>query len=66
VNSLCRRGRSAYGECHSKEFDVEMPLRAFFDRPTIAEVASLVGEILISQVDSLTEQEEARLLQNGD
>ncbi|HEX5707565.1 MAG TPA: SDR family oxidoreductase, partial [Pyrinomonadaceae bacterium] len=43
-------------------FDVDVPLRAFFERPTIAELASLVEELLLEEIEALPEEEAERLV----
>ena len=40
---------------------IELPLRAIFETPTLAELAQGVEELLIVQMDSLTEEEALRL-----
>jgi NAD(P)-dependent dehydrogenase (short-subunit alcohol dehydrogenase family)/acyl carrier protein len=44
-----------------ESFQVSPPLRSLFERPTIAGLSLLIEEMLIAEIDSLTE-EEARLL----
>jgi non-ribosomal peptide synthetase component F len=43
-------------------FGVPVPMARFFDRPTVRAVATVVQEQLIEHVESLTEEEAARLL----
>ena len=40
---------------------VELPLRSLFETPTLAELAQVVEEQLILQMDELTDEELARL-----
>lgn len=42
-------------------FQVELPLRSPFDAPTIAELAEVVEEILIMEIENLNEDEAQRL-----
>jgi acyl carrier protein len=46
-------------------FDAELPLRALFKHSTVAELASLIEEILLMQVDELTDEEAEQLLKEG-
>jgi acyl carrier protein len=43
-------------------FPVEVPLRALFEATTIRELARLLESLLVERVDSLSEEEAARLL----
>jgi amino acid adenylation domain-containing protein len=45
-------------------FQVEVPLHALFDQPTIAALASIVEELLINEINSLTDDEAQRALQS--
>jgi acyl carrier protein len=42
-------------------FDIAFPLDFFFDAPTIAKLAQIVEEILIAELDDLSEEEAERL-----
>ncbi|HEX5873142.1 MAG TPA: amino acid adenylation domain-containing protein, partial [Pyrinomonadaceae bacterium] len=46
-----------------RTFDVEMPLRELFWKPTICELAEIIADLLFEQLDNLTEEEAERLLQ---
>ena len=43
-------------------FPIEVPLRSLFETTTIRELARLLESLLIEKVDSLSEEEAARLL----
>ncbi len=43
-------------------FDVDLPLRAIFEAPTLAELALVVEGLLIAKIESLSEEEIAELL----
>lgn len=45
----------------SQEFDIELPLRTFFAAPTIAELAEEIEEILIREIEALSDEEAALL-----
>lgn len=45
-----------------KTFQVDIPLAALFEAPTIADMASLVEQKLIEQLDSMSEEDVQRLL----
>jgi amino acid adenylation domain-containing protein len=45
-----------------QQFDIDLPLRRFFDEPNVAAVARVVEELLILEIESLTEDEASRLL----
>ena len=42
-------------------FDIAFPLDFFFDAPTVAKLAQVVEEILIAELDELSEEEAQRL-----
>jgi acyl carrier protein len=44
-------------------FGIELPVQTFFNAPTIAAVAQSVEELLISDIESLSDNEVRRLLQ---
>jgi acyl carrier protein len=48
-----------------KSFDLELPLRALFEHPTIARLSLVFEEALVQQVDALTDEEAERLLEEG-
>jgi acyl carrier protein len=43
-------------------FDVELPLRMLFKHPTIAQLASLIEDMLRAQVNDMTDEEAEQLL----
>jgi amino acid adenylation domain-containing protein len=43
-------------------FAVEVPMRSFFETPTIAALATLIETILIQQIEALSEEEAERLV----
>ncbi|HEX2269375.1 MAG TPA: phosphopantetheine-binding protein, partial [Pyrinomonadaceae bacterium] len=47
-----------------RTFGVEMPLRELFWKPTVYELAPVVEDLLIEQLDNLSEEEAEQLLQN--
>jgi acyl carrier protein len=47
-----------------EEFDVRLPLRAIFERPTIAELAALIEQVVVTQTEDLTEEEAQALLES--
>jgi amino acid adenylation domain-containing protein len=48
----------------SQAFQLEIPLRLLFNNPTIEELALAIEEILVEEIDSLTEAEAQALLMN--
>ena len=44
-----------------KAFQLDLPIRALFDAPTIAELSTYIKERIIAEIEALTD-EEARLL----
>jgi amino acid adenylation domain-containing protein len=47
-----------------RAFGIELPLRELFWRPTVFELSNVVEELLIEQLDNLSEEEAEQLLQN--
>jgi hypothetical protein len=47
-----------------EEFDVLLPLRAIFERQTIAEQAALIEQAVVEQTQDLTEEETEALLKS--
>jgi acyl carrier protein len=46
-------------------FQVELPLRRLFEEPTIAELALAIEELLIEDIEGLTEEDAKRLVDRG-
>jgi acyl carrier protein len=46
----------------SKDFQVEMSLRSFFEKPTIAGQAQLIEDLIVAQIAALTDEEAEQLL----
>jgi amino acid adenylation domain-containing protein len=46
-------------------FQVELPLRRLFEEPTIAELALAIEELLIEDIEGLTEEDAKRLVDGG-
>ena len=47
-----------------RTFDVEMPLRELFWKPTVFELDELIEELEIEKLENLSEEEAEQLLQN--
>ncbi len=46
----------------NREYDIEFPIPRFFDSPTIQDIALVIEEILLEEIDSMDEEEIMRLL----
>jgi hypothetical protein len=46
-------------------FQIEMPLRTLFDKPTIAELALVVEQALIEKIEEISDEDAERLLQTN-
>ncbi|HET9526113.1 MAG TPA: phosphopantetheine-binding protein, partial [Pyrinomonadaceae bacterium] len=47
-----------------RTFGIELPLRELFWKPTVFELAAVIEELLIAQLEDLSEEEAEQLLQN--
>ena len=48
-----------------KAFQIDLPVRALFDAPTVAELSSYVKKLLIAEIEALTDEEARQLVSNG-
>jgi acyl carrier protein len=46
-------------------FDVELPLRDLFDRPTVAEMALSIRQLVIADLDAMSDEDAERLARSG-
>jgi acyl carrier protein len=47
-----------------RAFQIDLPVRALFDAPTVAELSRYIREQLIAEIDALTEEEARSLVSN--
>jgi amino acid adenylation domain-containing protein len=47
-----------------RQFAIDLPLKRFFDAPSVAGVSKVVEDLLIGEIEALTEDEAARLLED--
>ena len=45
-----------------RAFQIDLPIRALFDAPTVAELASYIKKCIIEKIEALSEEEAQRLL----
>jgi acyl transferase domain-containing protein len=45
-----------------KAFQIDLPVRALFDAPTVSELSSRIKSLLIAEIDALTEEEARQLV----
>jgi acyl transferase domain-containing protein/acyl carrier protein len=48
-----------------KAFQVDLPVKALFDAPTVAELSSYVKKLLIAEIEALTDEEARQLISKG-
>jgi acyl transferase domain-containing protein len=48
-----------------RAFQIDLPVKAIFDAPTVAELSSYIKEILIAEIEALTDEEARGLVPNG-
>lgn len=48
-----------------RAFQMDLPVRALFDAPTVAELSSYIQERLIKEIETLTDEEARQLVSNG-
>jgi NADP-dependent 3-hydroxy acid dehydrogenase YdfG/acyl carrier protein len=47
-----------------RAFQVDLPVKALFDAPTVAELSSHIKQLLIAEIEALTDEEARRLVSN--
>jgi acyl transferase domain-containing protein len=47
-----------------KAFQIDLPVRALFDAPTVAELSRYIKERLVAEIDALSDEEARRLVSN--
>jgi acyl carrier protein len=50
----------------NQALSIQLPLRAIFDEPTVAGQASLIQDLLLADLERLSEDQAVSLSQNGD
>jgi acyl carrier protein len=48
-----------------KAFQIDLPVRALFDAPTVAELSSYIKGHIVAEIDALTDEEARQLVSNG-
>jgi acyl carrier protein len=48
----------------SAAFGVDLPVQDFFENPTIAQLGQRIEDLLVAQIDALSEEEAQKLLRN--
>ena len=48
-----------------RAFQVDLPVKALFDAPTVAELSSYVKKLLIAEIEALTDEEARQLVSKG-
>ena len=46
-----------------ESFQVELPLRQLFDAHTVAEIATVVEDVLLAEIEAMTEEEAQEFMQ---
>jgi pyochelin synthetase len=47
-----------------KQLELDVPIRVLFDNPTLAETALVIEELLLAELESLSDEEAQSLLAN--
>ena len=48
-----------------KPFKIDLPIKALFDAPTVAELSSYIKKLLIAEIEALTDEEARQLVSKG-